>query len=650
MIARAPPIVSGDKRQTKQVKSRKEKIMINENTPCDRKASYEVWSKREKKQSIAEFAADMYAHGNPLRKVDADRLRSIGENLDMLLFDEELEELLDMLKRKEEESKQNNEYRKNNNNTINDKNSKTNDKNESKNNIIDYFNFVDNLKSNLEYLKNNLSNWINLIFGNKQRYKKFKKGKGEGQYFKTESFIDVDKKTYEKYSKQDLIMTSVEFGVIPLQSIDNKMILENFKKRKNIYEKEGYKNIIIRRNNLNTENDKKKSKKNNKIENEENVISDLYYWNQSLLISFNTDNFGKLKIFENSYLIKEVINHRGKIIDVCFNQRLNIFASTSSDGLICIYFLPCKLVSVIKHPEKRYYDKVFVSANPFPTIVAYEKENDLLRSYSISGLLIKEKKIIISNRLSAPISILNYRGRENPLEEDQEKFIMVKKIGKSTICHCYLIRSVETKDEYAYKKKDISDANDDSVKRIKNDMEMLKTLNHPNVILYVNSFFSDDQKTLHLFTEYADGGDLQIKLDENKNKKEYFDEGTLLDWLMQICLALKYIHEKNIIHRDIKPSNILLMDNIAKLGDFGVAKALNSNLKHAKTMVATPQYVAPEIINKQNYSFKADIWSLGVTFFQLMYLNYPFEGSTDEEMQKNIVDGKRKEISCKIIN
>ena len=80
--------------------------MINENTPCDRKASYEVWSKREKKQSIAEFAADMYAHGNPLRKVDADRLRSIGENLNMLLFDEELEELLDMLKRKEEESKQ----------------------------------------------------------------------------------------------------------------------------------------------------------------------------------------------------------------------------------------------------------------------------------------------------------------------------------------------------------------------------------------------------------------------------------------------------------------------------------------------------------------------------------------------------------------
>ena len=257
---------------------------------------------------------------------------------------------------------------------------------------------------------------------------------------------------------------------------------------------------------------------------------------------------------------------------------------------------------------------------------------------------LKEKNLIVSKRLSAPLNY-NSRAQEISSEEEQENFVVVKNIGNNNICHSYLIRSTETNDQYAYKKINISDSNDESVKRIKNDVDILKKLNHPNVILFVNAFFSDDQKTLFLFTEYADGGNLQIKLDENKKKKENFDEGTLLDWLMQISLALKYIHENNIMHRDIKPSNILLMDNIAKLGDFGVAKALNSNLKHAKTMVATPQYLAPEIINKQNYSFKADIWSLGVTFFQLMYLTYPFEGKTDEEMQKNIVAGKRKEIS-----
>ena len=105
-----------------------------------------------------------------------------------------------------------------------------------------------------------------------------------------------------------------------------------------------------------------------------------------------------MKIFENSNLIKEVVDHTAKIIDISFNPRLNIFATSSYDGSICIYFLPCKLVSIIKHPEKKFYDKVFISANPFPTIITFEKENDLLRSYSISGLLIKEKIIEIEKK------------------------------------------------------------------------------------------------------------------------------------------------------------------------------------------------------------------------------------------------------------
>jgi serine/threonine protein kinase len=106
-------------------------------------------------------------------------------------------------------------------------------------------------------------------------------------------------------------------------------------------------------------------------------------------------------------------------------------------------------------------------------------------------------------------------------EEEQENFIIVKNIGSNNICHCYLIRSTVTNEEFVYKKINTSDANDASVKKIKNEMEILKTLNHPNIILFINAFFSNDQKTLFLFTEYADDGNLQMKLDENKKKKEY---------------------------------------------------------------------------------------------------------------------------------
>ena len=237
---------------------------------------------------------------------------------------------------------------------------------------------------------------------------------------------------------------------------------------------------------------------------------------------------------------------------------------------------------------------------------------------------------------------------DNNSSEEKEIFKKVKKIGKGNkICHSYLIRSKETMEEYAYKVIDISDSNDDSVKKIKNEINVLKELNHPNIILLKNAEISEDRKYLSVFTEYADGGNLQMKLNEHIKSKEYFEESTLLDWLMQICLALKYIHNKNILHRDIKPSNIFLMkENLIKLGDFGVSKVLNSTLKHAKTIVATPQYSAPEILKKEQYSFRADIWSLGVTFFQLIYLIFPFEGTTEEEMQKNILEGKRKEVSC----
>jgi len=306
----------------------------------------------------------------------------------------------------EEESQANNESEKNNSNIINEINSKILDKKEKKNNIIDYFIFVDHMKRKLEDLKSNLSHWINIIFGEKQRYRYIKKGKGKGQFFKNESFIDIDKKTFEIYKKQDLIMTSVEFGLVPLQSINNKIILENFKKRKTIYENKIYKNLIIRRNiiNYNCDIKNKKQKKNNNLDKidekiwKNNIIPESYYWNKMLIISFYQDNFGKLRIYENSCLIKEVVDHSEKIIDICFNQRLNIFATISLDNLICVYFLPNKLVSVIKNPETSNYDKIFISANPFPTIILYGNKNDMLRSYSISGLLIKEKKMMINHK------------------------------------------------------------------------------------------------------------------------------------------------------------------------------------------------------------------------------------------------------------
>ena len=234
---------------------------------------------------------------------------------------------------------------------------------------------------------------------------------------------------------------------------------------------------------------------------------------------------------------------------------------------------------------------------------------------------------------------------DNGEDSDKEIFKKIKIISKNHFSKIYLIRSKETMQEYVYKIINISNSNDEPIKKVLHDIDILKSLDHPNIISLKNAYFSEDKKDLYVFTEYADDGDLQMKLNQNIKNNENFEEETLLNWLMQISLALNYIHSNNIIHRNVKPSNIFLMkDNFAKLGDFGVAKTLSPTLRYAKTIVATPKYLAPEIIKKEGYTYMADIWSLGVTFFQLMHLQYPFEGKTDEEIENNILNGNIKKL------
>ena len=118
-----------------------------------------------------------------------------------------------------------------------------------------------------------------------------------------------------------------------------------------------------------------------------------------------------------------------------------------------------------------------------------------------------------------------------------------------------------------------------------------------------------------------------------------------MDWFTQICLAIKHIHDKKILHRDLKSQNIFLTKNgLIKLGDFGIAKCLNFTLDKARTVVGTPYYLSPEIVENKPYSFKSDIWSLGVLLYEMICLKMPFDASSLPMLYMKIVRGNYSPI------
>eukprot|EP00930_Biecheleria_cincta_P001079 TRINITY_DN102241_c0_g1_i1.p1 TRINITY_DN102241_c0_g1~~TRINITY_DN102241_c0_g1_i1.p1 ORF type:complete len:828 (-),score=184.35 TRINITY_DN102241_c0_g1_i1:50-2533(-) len=159
------------------------------------------------------------------------------------------------------------------------------------------------------------------------------------------------------------------------------------------------------------------------------------------------------------------------------------------------------------------------------------------------------------------------------------------------------------------------------------ESEVLKMMEHPNIIAYVDSFL--DGPRLYIVMEYADGGDLATKIKDRKERSTKFEERDVMFVFVQVALALIHIHSRKVLHRDLKPLNIFLTKKgIVKLGDFGIARVLDSTSAGAQTTIGTPHYLSPEMVNNEEYGTKSDLWSLGVVTYELAALRVPFHGTS----------------------
>ena len=170
------------------------------------------------------------------------------------------------------------------------------------------------------------------------------------------------------------------------------------------------------------------------------------------------------------------------------------------------------------------------------------------------------------------------------------------------------------------------------LKNIKNEINVLRYLDHPNILKLFD--VRHDNKGIHLVLEYVVGSSL-----ENYLKIKSPNQAEIVKIFKQILSAVNYCHSIGVIHRDLKLSNILIdSGKRIKIIDFGFSRITDGS--PLKLFCGTPEYMAPEIASHKAYNgYKVDVWALGVILFVLLTKSYPFSGRNEREILRKIALG-----------
>nr|XP_030701090.1 serine/threonine-protein kinase Nek1 isoform X3 [Globicephala melas] len=223
-----------------------------------------------------------------------------------------------------------------------------------------------------------------------------------------------------------------------------------------------------------------------------------------------------------------------------------------------------------------------------------------------------------------------------------EKYVRVQKIGEGSFGKAILVKSTEDGRQYVIKEINISSMSSKEREESRREVAVLANMKHPNIVQYRESF--EENGSLYIVMDYCEGGDLFKRI--NAQKGILFQEDQILDWFVQICLALKHVHDRKILHRDIKSQNIFLTkDGTIQLGDFGIARVLNSTVELVRTCIGTPYYLSPEICENKPYNNKSDIWALGCVLYEMCTLKHAFEAGNMKNLVLKIISGSFPPVS-----
>ena len=348
--------------------------------------------------------------------------------------------------------------------------------------------------------------------------------------------------------------------------------------------------------------------------NKENMKKNLF---KIKLISNNKNDVERKKILMINGIIKT--NHSKESKNFLYNKKPNN--------------IKIQLDSKDKNNNKHFLN------NKKTELKINNRLNEDMQEIKLKSSRLKEINIIHKK--------LNQKKTSMEVEEKIEmikldKYEILEIIGKGTYSTVKKAKNKINNEEYALKIYDKFDYNNSLKKNnIKNEIEILKLINHKNVIKFIEEINTINKTIIVL--ELFEGLTLKdYYKKEIKGKQNLIETLTILKIIFkQIFKAMNYLHQNYISHRDIKMENILINDkHEIKIIDFGFGLN-NPDRKIQFLFCGTPKYISPEIlIGKGYFGEKSDLWSLGILIYKIYCNKYPFKGKNERELFFMIRNGK----------
>ena len=195
-------------------------------------------------------------------------------------------------------------------------------------------------------------------------------------------------------------------------------------------------------------------------------------------------------------------------------------------------------------------------------------------------------------------------------------------IGTGSLGKVILVRYKINKNIYAMKELSKSKIKiNKQEEHSKSERDLMIELTSP-FIVNIKFAFQDETK-LYIVSEFLQGGDMFYHMHHSTIN---FTESTVKFYIIELILAIEFLHENNVIYRDLKPENILMnSEGHIKISDFGLSKKLENQKDKAYTLCGTLQYLAPEILKNKGYDKSVDWWSLGCIYYEMLTGNLPFK-------------------------